>query len=148
MHILSIDPGGKGGETGVSIGHFSNTEPYSLEDYIALPSGPVAFMDWYSVNLDYEIDVHIVEDFIQWEPRSDPSPLELIGLCKWLFQDSEVYFRPANKKSIIKDNHLKTLGAYVPGGHHRDVTESVRHAVAWLVKDKRHLPTMKVLYPQ
>lgn len=143
--ILSVDPGGKGGETGVCIGRFGTDTPFELVEGIALPDGPRAFKKWWDLRA-FRYDILLVEDFIQWKAYSDPTPLRLIGYMEAIFPDA--ILRPAGKKNIITDDQLKKINAYTPGGHHRDITEATRHAVAYLCKELKHKPTMEVLFPK
>lgn len=147
-YVLSIDPAGesgKGGETGIARGYFDDETPYYLTDHWAIPSGVDAFREWFNAN-DWDfllIDYVLCEDFVLWNKVADPSPLRVIGAAQFVWPD--VILRRAGQRSFITDDQMKSLGAYIAGGHHRDVTEAARHAVAWLVKDMKHVPTQKVV---
>jgi hypothetical protein len=150
-HVLSIDPGGVGGHTGVAYGKYGPRTPYTLVDYAHVPEGVVGFREYFphtdSVGLT-ATHMILVEDFEDFGVRgADRSPLKIIGACEYLWGGSEEFHlvRPIDRK-FVSDDVMKALGAYVPGGHHRDVTEAARHAVAWLVKNN-HQPTIKIGWP-
>lgn len=146
-YLLSIDPAGEsgnGGETGIVLATYSDTDPYTVQDYWALPAGVRPFRLWLEDNDHLKrLSSVICEDFIMWNKVADPSPLKLIGAVQYVWPN--VILRPAGRRSFVTDDQMKLLGAYIAGGHHRDVTESARHAVAWLVKDQKHVPTQKVI---
>lgn len=146
MYVLSIDPGGEsggGGETGIALGAFSDDSPYTLDQYWAIPAGVDSFRDWYDSN-HLSPDFVLCEDFIQWKSAADISPLKVVGAVQFVWP--QVLLRRAGQRRIITDDQMKALGAYVAGGHHRDVTEAARHGVAWLVKDQRHTPTQREIF--
>ena len=90
---------------------------------------------------------HIIcEDFIPYMAHADVSPLKLIGAVQYIYPS--VILRAPQKRKIVTDEALKTLGAYVAGGNHRDVTESIKHAVSWLAKDTGHVLTQEVVFPR
>ena len=142
--ILSIDPAGESGETGIVLGRYTESDPYTIEDYWALPAGVRPFRLWLADNPHIQRMSNVLcEDFIMWNKVADPSPLKLIGAVQYVWPD--VILRPAGRRSFITDDQMKLLGAYIAGGHHRDVTEAARHAVAWLVKDRKHGPTQRAV---
>lgn len=146
-YLLTIDPGGEsggGGETGIAFGEYSPSVPYKLVDYWAIPAGVEAFKIWFDRHRrEVDMSTVICENFVTYKANVDFSPLKLIGAIQVLIPD--VILQVPQKRRIITPEQLKLLGAYVPGGHHRDVTEAVRHGVAWLIKDQKHLPTQKVI---
>lgn len=144
-YILSIDPGGESGtkgETGISVGRYSESSPYELDDYFAIPAGVPFFAKW-NKEFGGKFDTVICEDFIPYLAQGDVSPLKLIGAVQVLYP--KVILRAPQRRLIVTPEQLKSIGAYVPGGNHRDVTESVRHAVSWLIKDQKHGPTQKAI---
>ena len=146
-YVLAIDPGGesgKGGETGIALGQYGPSVPYQLVDYWAIPAGVDAFMIWFKRHTQViEQSTVICENFITYKANVDFSPLKLIGAVQALIPDA--ILQAPQKRLIITPDQLKLLDAYIPGGHHRDVTEAIRHGVAWLVKDQKHMPTQKVV---
>lgn len=145
--ILSIDPAGEsggGGETGIVLAEYGDDTPYTIVDYWAIPSGVNAFRLWLNDNEALKrLDTVICEDFIQWKQTSDPTPLKVIGAVQLTWP--RVILRPAGRRSWVTDEQMKLLNAYIAGGHHRDVTEAARHAVSWLAKDQKHVPTQRVI---
>lgn len=146
-YLLTIDPAGEsggGGHTGVVLAKYDDDTPYTIIDYWHLTAGVNSFRMWLrEANLPEDLTV-ICEDFVQWNPAADISPLKLIGAVQYIWPN--VILRQAGRRSFITDDQMKALGAYIAGGHHRDCTESARHGVAWLVKVKRHKPTQKVVF--
>lgn len=146
-YVLAIDPGGesgKNGETGISLGQYSPSVPYTLVDYWAIPAGVDAFMIWFKRHTrEIEQSTVICENFITYQGNVDFSPLKLIGAVQALIPDA--ILQAPQKRRIVTPDQLKLLNAYVAGGNHRDVTESIRHAVSWLIKDQKHTPTQKVI---
>lgn len=145
--LLTIDPGGEsgnGGETGIVLARYDDNTPYTIEDYWAIPAGVNPFRLWLNDN-EHLRQMHTVicEDFVKWNNAADISPLRLVGAVQYVWP--WVILRQAGRRSFITDDQMKALNAYIPGGHHRDVTESARHGVAWLVKDKKHGPTQRVV---
>lgn len=162
--ILSIDPGGIGGHTGIAFGFYSDDSPYQLVGHAHLSDDIQGFCDWLHLNIVttdghlgpihhmnvrgnwHPIDYAIMENFEDFGVRgADWTPLELIGAAKYVFGDDLIMRRPIDRKAV-SDDAMKALGAYVPGGHHRDATEAARHAVAWLMK-QGHKPTIQKGWP-
>lgn len=147
MYILGIDPAGesgKGGETGVVWCYLSDTEPIRLVNSWAVPAGVAAFSEWMDKADIMEPDLVICENFVQWEPAADISPLKLIGAVQYIWPD--VVLRNAGTRSFVTDDQMRLLDMYVAGGHHRDVTEAGRHCVAYAVKVLKHVPTQRVIF--
>lgn len=159
MYILSIDPGGIGGHTGIALGEYTDTEPYRLVYHEHVPDDLVGFVQWLKDHVVageppmvqfnghwYPAGEVLMEDFEDFGIRgADWTPLKLIGAAAYVFGDALTMRRPIDRK-IVSDDTMKLLGAYVPGGHHRDATEASRHAVAYLLKN-RHLPTIEKGWP-
>lgn len=146
-YILSIDPGGKGGETGIALGRYNNTEPYHLVHTWAVKDDVDGFKEWYEdewiiryFSIAPSIEV-ICEHFVNRNvPGADLTPCFVEGSVRTLFD--HVVLQPASgKNTAVSDEVLKRLGVYTPGGHHRDITEATRHAV-WYVKKSGHKPTL------
>lgn len=143
--ILSIDPGGKGGDTGIVLIEYDDTQPATLVDSWAVHDGFDGFCQWwfdYTSGNDPHVDYHIVETFVNYgRPGADLSPLLIEGVVRYTYPD--VILSPASGKNIAApDAVLRRLGLYTPGDRHRDRTEAARHAVRWL-KKQGHVPTLK-----
>lgn len=143
--ILSIDPGGKGGDTGIVLIEYDDTQPATLVDSWAVHDGFDGFCQWwfdYTSGNDLHVDYHIVETFVNYgRPGADLSPLLIEGVVRYTYPDA-VLSPASGKNTAVPDAVLRRLGLYIPGDHHRDRTEAARHAVRWL-KSNKHIPTLK-----
>ena len=152
MKILSIDPSGIGGHTGIAFGSTGDDHdfPYTLVHHWHVSDEIDGLRKWLTHYGDIPDDwVILVEDFEDFGIRgADWTPLRLVGALQYLFGDRENFHlvRPAARK-FVSDESMHSLGAYVAGGHHRDATEAARHAVAWLVSKQKHLPTIEKGWP-
>lgn len=152
-YILSIDPGGKGGDTGIVVVRYSKfTAPEFFLKW-AIPGGIDGFRDWKGEHKRIVIDAarsdwHVIcEHFVQRNiPNADLTPVLVEGavLDTWR---QVILSNPSGKNTAVSDDVLKRLGLYIPGGHHRDCTEAMRHAVRWL-KNQAHVPTLQAGWPE
>lgn len=146
--ILSFDPGAeisrnnRESETGISYLAFSDTEPPCFEDYWSVPNGFDGLCQWLREHpkLIAEADIVVVEKYVVFNKDGNPSPLLGEGVIRFLRPDC-VLSPSSGKNTAVPDQILKDMGLYVAGGHHRDVTESARHAVRYL-KNQAHIPTL------
>lgn len=147
--VLGIDPGGKGGDTGVVFISYSDTQPATLVDSVAVHDGFDGFCEWWSdFTRRNEIpDTVVVETFVNYgRPGADLSPLLIEGVVRYFYP--EAVLSPASgKNKSVPDAVLKRLGVYMPGDHHRDRTEAARHVVRWL-RNQNHIPTLRAGWPQ
>lgn len=159
MLVLSVDPAGIGGHSGVALGYYSDTEPYTLVAYEHVDNLVHGMVGWLKHNVKVtprrvvftptgeQIDDVIVENFVDFGIRgADWSPLKVIGAVEGYLHPHVPILRTPGQRRSVSDEGMKALGAYVAGGHHRDVTESARHAVAWLI-GQGHKPTIDKGWP-
>ena len=141
--ILSIDPGGKGGDTGIVYLGYTETSPPTLVNSWAVGDGLSGFHDWW-MKIGWSLRTHtvIVEQFVHFKAvQIETTPILIEGAARFLFPDA-ILSPASGKNTAVSDDVLKRLGLYFPGDHHRDRTEAARHAVRWL-KNQRHVPTLK-----
>ncbi len=144
--ILSFDPAGKGGDTGIVVLDYLSTMAPRVRESWAISGGYDAFCDWLRANDDINADTVIVETFIHFKDiHIETTPILIEGAIRYVWPN--VILSPASgKNTAVPDDVLKRLGLYFPGDHHRDRTEAARHAVRWL-KNQRHIPTLRAGWP-
>lgn len=151
--ILSIDPGGKGGDTGIVLIEYDDTQPATLVDSWAVHDGFDGFCQWwfdYTSGNDLHVDYHIVETFVNYgRPGADLSPLLIEGVVRYTYPD--VILSPASGKNTkMPDRAMTNLGFQrkaFGGDHHADRWEALRHALVWL-KSQKHIPTLERAFPR
>lgn len=157
-NVLSIDPAGVGGDTGIALGYYDHSTPYTLTYSEHVSGGVQGVHKWfkshmngkifYTPDLCVNVDKVLLEDFEEFGIMgADHYPLRILGALEVLFTEIPVIFRSPIARKFVTDDMMKNLGAYVAGGHHRDVTEAARHAVAWVIQTERHVPTIKAGNP-
>jgi len=150
--LVSIDPGDRGGDTGIVILEYQFNQAAELYVDFTVPGGTENFSYWLEENAASTVEwAHIatviVEDF---EPRlgtpvKSYEPAQIVGICRYLWNATPV--TPSGRKTAVPDKVLDRLGLYdFPGDHHGDRREAARHAVRWL-KDNNHAPTMQKGWP-
>ena len=139
--ILGIDPGGKGGDTGIVLIGVSDTAPATLLDSWAVTGGLGGFREWYRRECP-AVDNVVVEQFVHFKDiHIETTPILIEGAVRFIWP--RAILSPASgKDQAVPDRVLKQLGLYQPGDHHRDRTEAARHVVRWL-KNLPHLPTLR-----
>lgn len=149
-HILAIDPGGKGGHTGIVwLKYDKHTPPVMLDSY-AIPDDVEGFIEWCLDAFPFINPLTVVcEKFVpRMVPGADYTPLIIEGALQTFarLHDFTVHWQPASgKNTAVPDRVLKNLGLLDPSwtkDHHHDRKEATRHAVWWLLK-KKHLPTLR-----
>lgn len=130
-------------EAGITYLSYEDTKPIQVKFQIAVTGGFDGFTEWvreheYLVNT---ADTVVCETYVVYNKDGDPSPMLSEGLIRYLRPDT-VLSPSTGKNTAVPDTLLKNLGLYIPGGHHRDATESARHAVRWL-RMQKHIPTLK-----
>lgn len=146
--ILSIDPGLI---TGFAWGKFTETQPYSLTDVVALEFDQISEMLWNSEEPWY--DVLVVEGFDltgevdQFLPNL--AGLEVIGMIKHAMvpTTSEIIWQKRTDKALVPDRVLQENGLWQTGRtvgweDGRDVNDAIIHALVYL-RRKRHMPTLR-----
>ena len=142
--VLSIDPGGKGGDTGIVLLRYRDDEAPTLVTSWAVGNGLDGFRDWY-INAWYGLgiaDTVIVEQFVHFKAvQIETTPILIEGVVRFIWPD--VVLSPASgKNTAVPDEVMKRLGLYIAGDHHRDRNEACRHALRWL-KNQKHVPTLR-----
>ena len=147
--ILSIDPGGKGGDTGiVLLGYTPETRPVLVDSW-AVPNGLTGFREWYVKTLRQGADTIIVEQFVHFKAvQFETTPILIEGAVRFIWPD--VVLSPASgKDTAVPDWAMDNLGfsrADFGGDHHADRYQACRHAIRWL-KNQGHKPTLEVGWP-
>ena len=141
-HILSIDPGGKGGDTGiVLLGYTPETRPVLINSW-AVPNGLTGFREWYVKTLRQGADTIIVEQFVHFKAvQIETTPILIEGAVRFIWPNA-VLSPASGKNTAVPDEVMKRLGLYIAGDHHRDRNEACRHALRWL-KNQKHIPTLR-----
>lgn len=150
--LLSIDPGGVGGHTGIGLFKFDDSTPVTLVDSWAVPDQLDGFREWVSRDAemyeDFTYADHVVcEKFVNRNiPGADLSPLLIEGVVRYLRPD--VVLQPAaSKNTIVPDAILKKMGLWFErsGDHHADRREAARHALIYM-RNIKHRPTLEAMY--
>ena len=145
-YILSIDPGGKGGDTGiVLLGYTSEFRPSCIESW-AVPNGLGGFTDWYYTDWLPRHDAFngtvVVEQFVHFKAvQIETTPILIEGAVRFIWPNA-VLSPASGKNTAVPDEVMKRLGLYIAGDHHRDRNEACRHALRWL-KNQKHIPTLR-----
>lgn len=145
--VLSIDPGGKGGDTGiVLLGYTPETRPVLVDSW-AVKDELRGFRDWYdwfigeAYGPEYAHTV-IVERFVHFKAvQIETTPILIEGAVRFIWPNA-VLSPASGKNTAVPDEAMKRLGLYIAGDHHRDRNEACRHALRWL-KNQKHVPTLK-----
>lgn len=144
--ILSCDPGGIGGHTGIVLLRAPTNGPVTLEDSWAVPDDMDGFLAWYDrIGGALKPDVVICEHFVNRNIKgADLTPCFIEGAVRALWRN--VVLQPASGKNTAVPNHvLERLGfpkSVFKGDHHSDRYEALRHAV-WYLKARYHQPTLE-----
>lgn len=155
--ILGIDPAAETSvsDTGWAYGRYTDTTPFELLDYGIVPGGFEGFCRELKIRLarshqrtplyeyGWNADVIVCEKFVKWNPAADVTPLLVEGVVRYEWPN--VVLQPASgKNTLIPDNFLKTQGHWLPGGHHNDSREALRHIYVYLATHD-HRPTLELL---
>lgn len=150
-YIWGIDPGSDvapASHTGVSIGYYSDTEPYTFKEGYAIGGGLAGFLNW-SQTAPWREGLQIVlEKFTPWSSsRVDSSPQIIEGAVRTLVSVSpyfiELHLQPASGKNTAVPNEVMyEFGVYEDKSHHHDIREATRH-VLWFLKKNKHMPTLQ-----
>ena len=144
QRLLSIDPGGKGGDTGIVLLRYTDSETPTLITSWAIGGGLGGFHDWY-VNAWYGVgfaDTVVVEQFVHFKAvQIETTPILIEGAVRFIWPNA-VLSPASGKNTAVPDEVMKRLGLYIAGDHHRDRNEACRHALRWL-KNQKHIPTLR-----
>jgi len=144
-HILSIDPGGKGGDTGiVLLGYTPETRPVLVDSW-AVPNGLTGFREWYVKTLRQGADTIIVEQFVHFKAvQLETTPILIEGAVRFIWPNA-VLSPASGKDTQMPDAVMGNLGfckATFKGDHHGDRWSALKHALRWL-KHQKHVPTLR-----
>lgn len=170
-HVLSIDPGKS---SGVALGSYSDTQPYTLVKCWQFGGGAEGLHKWVVNNLrqhwDYPQPDHIVTEkytplqnkgFAQTLDSTTPLVCEgvlmSLGVVPWYpegnFQRPNEMYRYGGKdkkeklklaRKFLKDHDMLPTGKVVGQKDANDAVSAILHGIAFLVKQK-HGPTMKMI---
>ena len=148
-HILSIDPGGKGGDTGiVLLCYTSEFRPSCIESW-AVPNGLGGFTDWYYTDWLPRHDAFngtvVVEQFVHFKSvQIETTPILIEGAVRFIWPNA-VLSPASGKDTQMPDAVMGNLGfckATFKGDHHGDRWSALKHALRWL-KNQKHIPTLR-----
>ena len=149
--LLSIDPGGKGGDTGIVLLRYRDDEAPALVNSWAVGDGLNGFRDWY-LNVWYGLgiaDTVIVEQFVHFKAvQIETTPVLIEGAVRFIWPNA-VLSPASGKDTAVPDWAMDNLGfsrADFGGDHHADRYQACRHAIRWL-KNQGHKPTLEVGWP-
>lgn len=147
-YILSFDPGK---QTGITLGEYSDTEPYRRLDYWQVGGGLAGFLAWQSEHAEITGTSETVSEKFTLRNNkfvADTTPLLIEGAMITLGMDC-IWQQPALKATvpdkILKDNGLWLTGKMVGHKDARDANDSCIHALAYL-RRKHHAPTLKAFW--
>lgn len=155
-YILSIDPGLI---TGLSIGHFSYKDGYTLQKTWTRGFQELSD-DLWNETIPYDNKtIKVIERFVPQSganytlKEDDLAGVEVIGMLKHALNlPEQINWRTRSQKSIagspeksdqiLKDHGLWQEGAMVDWHDGRDANDSILHALGYL-KDTNHMPTLR-----
>ena len=151
-NLLAIDPGGKGGDTGIVLLDFTETDPAVLVDSWAVEDDLDGFRRWVGETGDvfFNKDVVVVcEEFVQRNIMgADLTPVLIEGAIRFMRHDTVL--QPASgKNTAVPDRAMWSAGFnrdMFPSDHHADRWEALRHGLVYL-KHQPNLPTLRALFP-
>ena len=143
--LLAFDPAAERrvSDTGWAWGYFDDTTPFTLQGGGVIHGGFEGFCQWVREHKYPVVDTTIVEHFIMFNRKADPTPLLVEGVIRFRWPDT-VLQPSTGKNTLVSDDELKAYGLWDTIGHHRDFVEASRHALVYLVK-QRHVPTLRKL---
>ena len=158
--LLSLDPGKN---SGIALGHYDDSAPYTLVDRWQQHDGLEGFIYWWE-NERPLFDVIVVERFVL-DPSNqftaDLTPKEIEGALKALWRGPIVWQLRGDKGALcgyppsaktkaqrqrVRNLWLDRFGLFVPGEDNQDSADAIVHSLVYL-KRQRHLPTMKRYWP-
>lgn len=144
--LLTIDPGGEGGDTGVVVLGFDDTTAAYVRGSFVIHNGFEGFRDEFHLFSGIHPDYIVCETFVNRNiPGADLTPILIEGVVRFMFPG--VVLQPAaGKNSMVTDAVLKKMNMWFPGDHHHDRREAVRHGLIWLRNVRQHRPTLEAMY--
>ena len=148
--LLCIDPGGKGGDTGIVMIEYGDNMPARAFFSRVVSNGFEGFIDDRTFSFaGYHPDHVVCETFVNRNiPGADLTPILIEGAVRWIFSyPGKLTLSPAaGKNSMVTDEVLKKMDMWFPGDHHHDRREAARHGLIWLKNVKKHRPTLEAMY--
>lgn len=145
--ILSFDPAGKGGDTGIVVLDYLSTMAPRVRESWAISGGYDAFCDWLRFNEDINPDVVIVETFIHFKDiHIETTPILIEGAIRYVWPNA-VLSPASGKNTAMPNDMMERIGFSkkdFAGDHHSDRWEALRHALRYL-KNNKHIPTLRLI---
>lgn len=153
MMILCVDPGGKGGHTGIVLLE-ANDSGVAVLDSCVVPGGVYPVLEWLAEQEIEDWSVVVVEHFVnRGVGGADITPAYTEGAIqgflearKWV---GDIILSPASgKNEAVPDAVVSRLVSKksFSHDHHQDRWEALRHGLRYL-KRSGHLPTIRQLWP-
>jgi len=166
-YLLSIDPGKS---TGIALGVYSKTVPYTRIKFWQVEGGTEGFCEWYDEHDGGLLDVvdhlqtlfgedgggiqrkigykKVVEKFILNPSNrfaADLTPVQIEGALTAYGED--VNWQVRSDKSLVKDSVLKKNDLWLTGSQveckdARDVNDATIHALVFMMR-RKHRPTLE-----
>lgn len=160
MMLLAIDPGAKGGHTGIVLLSVPEDRSAELAESWAIPGGVDPMLEWLDRGCirDILVDTEavVIEHFVS--PRQggiNIEPAYVEGAIQgYLFGSGwvgpNVHLSPASGKNTAVPDHAMDRAGFpkslFKGDHHNDRWEALRHAL-WYLKRTDHRPTLLAMFP-
>lgn len=150
--IVGIDPGMA---TGISVGEYSDTEPYKLLFAVVVHNGVKGFIDWWRREMPYLDDSRIVFERFVLRNNGFVPDLEAVkieGALMALAYRCNITYQLRTAKATVPDSALKEHGLWQTGktvGHTdgRDVNDSIIHALHYM-QTMPHEPTLREYFSE
>jgi hypothetical protein len=149
--ILSIDPGGIGGHTGVVVGSYDPSTPLKITFNEAIGGGFEGFYEWVHKDTHKRLfmplngSVVVCEHFSLRGHTADITPAFIEGGVRML-NPQTVLQNPSDAfgNKFITRADLSIWSAPFEKDHHKDQESALIHMLAFLVK-RNHKPTVDYL---
>lgn len=156
-YIYGIDPGAV---TGITLGQYTNDQPFRIHNQWEVDFGALGFRDWWRQNahLRYqspgaEFDAtFVVERFdlnMGNEFKADLTGVQVEGAVMALIDPNLVVWHSRSQKqkagmydAILKKNNMWTKGSSVNWTDGRDVNDATIHCLEYL-RTHNHMPTLR-----
>lgn len=158
MMLLAIDPGAKGGHTGIVLLSVPEDRSAELAESWAIPGGVGPMLDWLDRGCIRDIladtDVVVIEHFVNRNIKgADIGPAYVEGAIQGYaaaLLSAEIVLQGASGKNTAVPDHAMERAGFskkdFQGDHHGDRFEALRHAL-WYLKRTDHRPTLLAMFP-
>jgi hypothetical protein len=143
--LLTFDPGKS---TGIALGEYSDTEPYTLLQVWQTQNGLTGVLEWLGEYYGMAEDDEVVSEKFVLRKHNflpDTEPLRIEGALT-VFYPETVWQLPSEKHhtpdSVLREHGLWQTGKKFNHADGRDANDAIIHALTFL-KKKAHLPTLK-----